>query len=305
MLTPRNPVNITADLIYRGGMHIDGLPSSEIFPSMKVQTIDAPKGVDLNGSYSVKFSRYAQTNVSSDTIKRSFGFTLKPGQWLPALQWLTPRLQLNQTIGCNFNTINPGYRNLILGPEDSSFSIISGTFGVNIFPSDMILLTNISDFSKTDSLKNFTTTSDLQLWFNSRNYLKGTWIFSTNKNRNENSGQLSFDRTWFPWLRTVPAINGKYLNDSSGVTITGGPQLSLNLNLQRFSVFKQIRNNHDIQLLWSRKNGVMASAPDLSYTFYLQIVILPNIELNNFETVNVTNNRVSDFLSKLSVQVNF
>ncbi|NLD98891.1 MAG: hypothetical protein GX640_03375, partial [Fibrobacter sp.] len=191
VLTPRNPVNITADLIYRGGMHIDGLPSSEIFPSMKVQTIDAPKGVDLNGSYSVKFSRYAQTNVSSDTIKRSFGFTLKPGQWLPALQWLTPRLQLNQTIGCNFNTINPGYRNLILGPEDSSFSIISGTFGVNIFPSDMILLTNISDFSKTDSLKNFTTTSDLQLWFNSRNYLKGTWIFSTNKNRNENSGQLS------------------------------------------------------------------------------------------------------------------
>jgi hypothetical protein len=93
--------------------------------------------------------------------------------------------------------------------------------------------------------------------------------------------------------------------DSLGSKLNYGPSLKINFNLQNVNIIKTMSNSHDFKHGWSRMNEKLDPTPQISYSFNLTLVLLPNIQLNNYETIVFVNNGLADFQSISSIVVNF
>ena len=301
-LTPVQPVTVTGNLLYRGGIDVAGMPASTVRPGLEVQTVDAPKGVDIGASYYLNYGKYTTADTSTDSIHRSMNVIIKPGMWFSSLRWFSPHASVSNDIGCSFDYARPRIIDLVSGSKNVQQSSMQESFGVNIFPTDQILIRNDNEFSQVDSNDFFKTTNDFQLW-HGKNYWQAIWNFST-QNQLHN-GTLNYDRVWTSWLRTAQGLVGDYMTDSTGKKLEGGPALKINLNFQKLWVVKILSNSHDFKMIWTRKDGINNRIPRIAYSFNLSVVILPNIQLNNFETFTYEENLLSEFQSRFSLVMNF
>lgn len=301
--SPIQPVILSGNLLYQGGIDIDSTPSSILRPRLELQCINAPKGVDLNATYYLNYGKYNSEDSSTDTITRSINVILKPGMWLPALRWLSPRAAISQDINTAFSVAGPSFWEILTGSNGIRTYNLQRSFGFNIFPTDEILLRNNNEFSKIDTSNFFKTTNDIQIWLNSRNFWQAIWNYSSNNQLH--NGSIIYDRTWAPWLRTSPGVAINSINDSTGKKLELNPSLKLNLNYQNFWIFKIFSTSHDFKLIWTRQNDEFISTPNIAYSITFSILLRPNIQINNYEILAFKQSKISDFQSRTSLVMNF
>lgn len=301
-ISPIQPVSITGNLIYRNGIHMDSMPSTILRPGLEIQTTDAPKGVDINASYYFQYNRYSLADSSTDSITRAIDIILKPGMWFSPLRWFSPRASFSQNVNCTFNVMRPDFKDLLTAHNKSMEAITSGGFGIHIFPTDEILFRNFNEWSESGSERTFSTENDLQIWSGSKNFWQIIWNYTSENQYHD--GSFEYDRIITPWLRTRPRISASYITDSLGTELNYGPGVSINLNFQNFKIIKSLFNSHDFKIIWTRRNGVNSN-PDIGYTFNLSSVILPNIQISNYEIITFNKNELLDFQSRISLIFNF
>ncbi|HEX2957054.1 MAG TPA: hypothetical protein VHP36_00560 [Chitinispirillaceae bacterium] len=302
-VAPIQRITLSGNLIYQGGIEIDSMPSAIFKPNFELQTIDAPKGVDFNASYYLNYGKFSLYDSSTDSITRSMNIILKPGMWFPVLRWISPRAAISQVINCAFSVAGPDFWEILTGSNSTNTSNLQKSFGFNIYPTNEILIRNNNEFSELDSGNTFKTTNDIQLWLGTRNFWQAIWNFSTKNNFH--NGSLIYDRILTSWLRTSPSFTVTSMIDSIGTRIETSPALKININLQNFWFVKILSNSHDLKLLWTKYKNNSTIIPQIGYTFNLTLLLMPNIQLNNFETIVFKDSKMKDFQSRLSMIVNF
>lgn len=302
-LSPIQPVSILGNLIYRSGIDADEMPSTILRPGLEVQTTDAPKGVDLIASYYFQYNRYSIVDSSTDTITRALDLILKPGQWFSAFKWFSPRASFSQNVCAEFEVMRPSLIDLITAKNSNKTTATNAGVGIHIFPINEILYRNFNEWSKTTMQTFFSTENDLQIWSGGKNYWQVIWNYTSDKEYHY--GNVAYDRIIFPWLRTKPRFTASYITDSLGTKFDFGPAFSVNLNFSDVKFVRSLFNSHDFKVAWTKRNKNEPSAPLIGYTFNLSAVILPNIQISNFETVSFNKHQLFDFQSRINLIVNF
>jgi len=302
-LSPIQAVSILGNLIYRSGIDADEMPSTILRPGLEVQTTDAPKGVDLNASYYFQYNRYSRADSSTDTITRALDLILKPGQWLSAFKWFSPRASFSQNICAEFGMMHPKLIDLITAQNSKQTTSTNGGFGIHIFPVNEILFRNFNEWSKTSMQSFFSTENDLQIWAGGKNYWQAIWNYTSDKNYHY--GNIAYDRIILSWLRVKPKFIASYITDSIGTKLDFGPSFTLNLNFKDVKFIKSLFNSHDFKVTWTKRNEKEPNAPQIGYTFNLSTIILPNIQISNFETISFDKHQLFDFQSRVNLIVNF
>ena len=303
---PVQRATLSGELLYRGKMHLDGLPSSDIRPAMTLQMIDVPDGVDVSMISSLKYSRFASENYSTDSLDRSLRVVLKPGKWFSFLGWFSPRAKITQVTRCRFSSLDVPAGHLLLGNEGRTASVLAREAGVNLYPLDGVLFTNNNEWAENDGKTSFRTNNRLQYVFNARNTLTAYWNYADLSTISTHDGLVSFDKIWVPWFRTMSGIKTDIRNDSTGNAINTGPRLTLNINIDKFRFIQSLSNYHDFQCTWTRRNSRTDPVPEITYNFGLRMKVFPNIE---FQVKNTSfkfrDGAFDDFTNEVLVSVYF
>jgi hypothetical protein len=302
-MAPISQIILTGNVYYRKDGNVKNLPTSSGRQSLDLQTIDAPKGVDFHAMYYMNYGKYSSGDSCTDTIARTIDVILKPGMWHSALKWFSPRFGLSKDLYCRFNVSKPNTSALITGSGAVKIGSSRKKVGINIFPSDAILFRNLNELTDVDTSEVFKTSNDLQIWSGTKNFWQAIWNYSTKND--QHYGSLSYDRIWTHWLRTAPGFSTDFVIDSLGSKQNYGPNLKINFNLQDVSFLKLLVNSHDFKLSWEKRNGMLKNSAGITYTFNISVVLLPNIQLNNFESIKYEENVLNDFQSRTSLIVNF
>lgn len=284
-LAPIQRIMLSGEMLYRGGMHIDNMPSSDVRPAMTLQMIDAPPGIDLSVIHSAKFSRFAPQQYSTDTLDRSLSVVLKPGQWFSFLGWFSPRGKVTQNVRCRFSSIHVPFWDIASGIHDRQSASLAREIGVNIYPIEGLLYTNTNEWAKSDGLTSFRTNNRFQYIFDARNTIDAYWNYSESPATSRHDGSLSYDKLWTSWLRTTPLLKTDIKNDATGNTISIGPKLTVNFNVLNFRMLRALSNYHEVEVKWNRHNSVTEPTPDVTYNVGLRVKTAPNIE---FQVKNTT-----------------
>ncbi len=293
LLSPIQRIMLSGEVFYRGSMNTAGMPSSDIKPSLNLQMTDAPPGVDVLGYYNLKFSRFALTHTSTDSIDRSLSVVLKPGQWAPALGWFSPRAKITQSVNCSFGTLDVPVSHILSGLHGKQNSRISKELGINVYPFNGLLLTNTSEWANSDSQKTFSTFNRIQFIYDAGNTFTLDWNYSSTGQKHQ--GMLLYEKLWKPWLRTSTAMKAD-MDRLDGSNIRFGPKVLMILNFLDAGFIYALSNTHDVDIRWNRHNGNIDKTPEISYSFGLRIKFQPNLELQVSNTKLIFNKgSVADF----------
>lgn len=276
LLSPIQRIMLSGELFYRGSMNIEGMPTSDIKPSLNLQMTDAPPGVDVLGYYNLKFSRFSPTNTASDSIDRSLSVVLKPGRWVSALGWFSPRAKITESVNCWFNTMDVPVSHILTGLHSKQNSRLSRELGINIYPFNGLLLTNTNEWANSDSQKTFSTINRVQYIYDASNIITFDWNYSSTGEKHQ--GMLLYEKLWRPWLRTSTALKAD-MDKVEGKNIRVGPKFLMILNFVNSGFIYGFLNTHDVDIRWNRYNGVTEKTPDISYSLGLRVKFKPNLEL--------------------------
>ena len=306
-LIPIQRIIMLGELLYRGSMEIEGAPSSDIIPRLSVQFLDFPKGIDVSVLYNINNKRFWNEQLSTDTIMRTVGIVLRPGQWFSPLGWFSPRAQISQNVRSTYSRVDLNAWEMMTGVNGDREADIVKEVGVNIFPFDGMMLTNTDRWSEssTRSGSKFQSINRLQLLFDARNIITANYIMSFDEPNSNHSALLMYEKIWTGWLRTSPAALLTAKTDSTGNVISAGPKLTFNLNFQDFAFIRMLNNIQDVQLQWNRVDGDIHSTPDFGYNFSLRMKLRPNLELANVEQLQFKEGVFSNFISRLNLFVYF
>jgi hypothetical protein len=262
------------------------LYSREYNPTVILQTIDFPMGVDIAARNDLAFKSSSDSNSSTCTINRAVNLTLKPGSWTKYLGWISPLLGINQSILCNFKEASPGFGALLSGNTDVASNSFTKSLGANIFPTNEITIQDNNQWTTADSSTKYHTLNDVKWWFGSRRLWQTRWEydrdrprFSQGHSRDFHRGFTQFTDSWTPWLQTITGVSSSYVLTDSAKTPRAGPDITVSISKQKFLCFKTLLNNHTLNLAWGKENDTVQSAPDISYSFYLKVIIIPNISI--------------------------
>ena len=286
--------------------------SSEYNPTFIVQTIDAPPGVDISARNDVNYKSQVDSGKSSVSVLRIAGLTIKPGTWTRYLNWITPLLGINQSITCAFNDPNPGFGAIVLADKDVLKHSITKSIGANIFPTSDILLHDDNQWTIGDSSTKYYALDDVKWWFGAQRMWQTRWEYDRDRPRFERGlkrdyhrGFTKFTDTWNSWLQTITGISSSYvLTDTSKIT-SFGPDLSISFNKQKALFFKEFINIHTLKMSWNREHDSISSSPDINYTFYLKIILLPNISVISTDAFAFSNGSFSKYNGTLSAALIF
>ena len=294
ILSPIQRIMLSGEVFYRGSMNIAGMPSSDIKPSLSLQMTDAPPGIDVLGYYNLKFSRFATTQTASDSIARWISVVLKPGKWIPALGWFSPRAKITQTVNCGFNTLDVPVAHILSGLQGKENSVLSRELGVNVYPFDGLLITNTSEWANSDGEETFSTLNKIQYIYNAGNIITLDWNYSHTDENHE--GMLLYEKLWQPWLHTSTAIKAD-MDRVDGSNIGIGPKVLAILNFLNTGFIYSLSNTHDIDVRWKRHNGVTVKTPEISYSPGLRVKFKPDLELVSNAHFTFSKGKLADFFN--------
>jgi hypothetical protein len=303
-LNPLQSITLNGRTTVKNGDLGNGVTSS-IEPSLEILTFDAPVGVDIYGLYKFAAAKYTSADSTTDGIERGLGLTLRPGQWYKPIRWLSVYGTLNESINCIFDRSDPGFSDLLSGVEDSSSSTLTKTAGFNIFPNQSFYFRNKNQWVDRDTIKRFVTTNNMQVQFNAKNILDNSLSYNTDYTYYNLSGSTKHTYKFLPWLQLSPEIKGQYLTDSTGTKLSAGPALSTSISTNRWMFIKNIFNDQSVGLTWNRVNNHTENYPDFSYSFRLDLVLLPNIKISNQEILSYKNGSFDNFTGTLYCAILF
>jgi hypothetical protein len=113
------------------------------------------------------------------------------------------------------------------------------------------------------------------------------------------NGSSRYAYRCFPWLQLKPEAKEQLLTDSTGYKFSAGPAITTSISTNRWMFIKNIFNDQTVELTWIKKNGKTEQYPDFSYSFRLDLVLLPNIKISNQETLSYKNGSFDNFIGKL------
>jgi hypothetical protein len=327
-LCPLSSINITGQTTYKkniqdsqiDSLHTFGLTSMELNPTLTIQTIDAPPGIDFNAYYSADYSGGSLTDTTGIThydstgtvaIQRNFFVITKPGEWTKYLSWMSPRFGLSQNLTCRFDTTNTTLSEILFGTSGKRGSSFSRLYGVYLYPTSDIVLRQENTFTTSDSVTNYYMFNDAKWWFGANHLWQTRWEYNAIDNGPHSHTKLHkmfsmFDATWFSWLRTNEKLTADYtikdtsiisapdtngvttLIDSSRTQFDFGPEVSVSFNVQHRGIIKTFLNNQTVSLQWEKINGRLQQGAVFSYSNYFNLIFKPNLSLESNHTISWT-----------------
>ncbi|MBN1130532.1 MAG: hypothetical protein JXA71_16185 [Chitinispirillaceae bacterium] len=202
--------------------------SVENSPYLLFQTIDAPPGFDISGTYAAEYVSAARTDTGGTSydsgqvaIQRQFLVIVKPGTWTRHLAWLSPRFGMSHDLTCTYDTVKRSGVDIFLGSKQKSESNLTYSFGSHFYPTGEILFRQENAITASDSIRNFYTFNDLKWWFGANRLwqtrLEFNDIVTTSLADGNNDGSpetelqfrknflktfMFYDANWYSWLRT-------------------------------------------------------------------------------------------------------
>jgi hypothetical protein len=282
-------------------------------PTLIVQTIDAPPGIDFSASDYMHYQSLSDSSISQ--IIRSASLIMKPGTWMKFFNWISLIAGVNQTLNCAFDQASPGASDLMFG-KDPIRNSITRDIGANLFVTDDVTLRNDNQFTGADSSTTYYSFNDLKWWFNSKQLWQTRWEYTYQRPRfggltanpaltkDWQRGFSRYTNSWTSWLQTMAGIHASYL--ASGIaseydtTYTGtfpnfqqnidtiprngsnlkvGPDITVNIVTQRLGCFRSIFSNQTLTVSKVKTDGIWQAWPEIAYVMNLKAVILPNISL--------------------------
>ncbi|MBF0430744.1 MAG: hypothetical protein HQK83_05665 [Fibrobacteria bacterium] len=281
-ISPIQPVTFNIVNAYRTNPP-GSLNKRNLFSSWQVQTIDAPKGVDIEGEYRLDFTRPASRDSSYVLIDRTIHLITKPGSWISWLDWMSPRFLLSQNVFCDFSHAWPGSNNMFFGETDADSSELTRGIGIHLFPTEDLLFRNNNTWKTGNGKEHFNTFNDLKIWFLSKRALWQTrFEYNTDYDREYHYSAYSrFDNIWFPWLTTKQGLRNVFDEDAFKQEIKFGPEFSASLSVFDFFIVKKLINNHDLFVGWKSVDAEFTDEyTEISYNTSLNVFIKPNIMIS-------------------------
>jgi len=204
-VSPVQPVTVTVTGTYR--KNPSGSPlSTQWRPSLVFQTVDVPRGVDVNGMWEMDFGRFAGADSSRVSHTRSLGAVLMPGKWIGALGWMSPRASLSQNVSCLLPDDEPSFGDVIVAADHRSAADFSREIGIHVFPNEDVLFRNTNVWTESIGPDKFRTWNDLKFWFQGKTLLWQTnYQFDTDhEGTSRNTGYSRVDY----FQRSYAAVDG-------------------------------------------------------------------------------------------------
>jgi hypothetical protein len=269
-------------------------------PSVILQTIDAPPGVDLALRNDIFYRSLLDTDtavskaLSTVKVQRVGSLTLKPGTWTKSLAWISPILTLNQSISCNFSEQEPGIDAIVLTNRDILTQTFTRGIGANIFPNNDIIWRNDNQWTTADSSTKYYSFNDLKWWFTVRRFWQTRCEYDRDRPRYEKGGisrdflrgLSQFTGTWNSWLQTTSGVSFSYMGTDTSQVTSMGPDISVTLIKQKWRFIRDLMNYHKLKLAWTNQHGRTEPQPAISYTLYLKVIFYPNISLTTNNTIS-------------------
>ena len=286
-INPVSQLTITLQGTYRknapGSQYV-----SEYNPSFFLQTIDLPRGLDISARNDLTFKNSANEDIGSATLNRGIGLTIKPGAWSPALVWIMPSLSFKQTFTTLLPQASQSLPNLLFPDNNAKNRLTTFGAGANFYITNDITLRNDNAIAFNDSTYKYHAFNDLKWWFGSKRFwqIRGEYDrdrhnVSTIGRKDNVHGFTRFTSTWTPWLQTATGVSLNVTDrDSSGASIvqkTYGPDASISLYTDKFLFIRSITNIHSATAYWTQNPETFQESPDISYSMYFTITVLPNI----------------------------
>jgi hypothetical protein len=194
-----------------------------------------------------------------------------------------------------------------LADKDVVKKTLSPSVGANIYLTDDIIFRNENTWTTTqgDSTKSFKTFNDLKWWFGSNTLWQSRWEYDkvadgTLYKQDYHRGYSRYDHSWTSWFKTTSGIaassqitDSLQKPDSVGLQTVQriGPEVSAQVTTQQFSFVKKLLTSHSLGVYWQNAQP----RPDVSYSFYLRLVILPNIAVASYNSLSFKNGSLSTY----------
>jgi hypothetical protein len=319
--------NNTQDSLLFDSLHTIGLKTMELNPTLTIQTIDAPPGIDFNAYYSADYKGSSIADTQNTThfdtagvvaIQRKFYVITKPGVWTKYLSWMSPRFGISENLSCRFDTVGRTTSQILFGTAGRPMSSVTKSFGVHLYPTDDIVIRQENDYTTSDSVTNFHMFNDAKWWFGANRLWQTRWEYNglgngPNVKRNIHKMFTFFDATWFSWLRTNEKLSAdytrkdstyKYSPDTTNLTLTRdttavsktlnvGPEISVSFSVQQAGLVKTLLNGHSAKLTWQEVNGRFKRGAVFTYSNFINLIIKPNLSFESNNAISLKQNYVS------------
>ncbi len=270
-------------------------------PTILIQTIDAPPGVELSFKNQLSFASRTDSAKSIASVQRTAGLTLKPGTWTKYLSWISPLLTYNQNVSCVFDETDPGLITVLLASKGVTRQLYTPGIGASIFPTNDIIFYDKNEWTTADSSTKYFSVNDLKWWFGQRRMWQTRWQFTRERPRFENGKSYDIhDATtqymvnWNSWLQTIGSVGYALKSDDSGTISKLGPKLSVTFNKQKVSFIRDIMNNHTLEVKWVTEKGKTEPSPEVTYNLFLKLVVYPNISFYMNDVIGMKKGKFSN-----------
>jgi hypothetical protein len=280
-------------------------PSFSAHPSLILQTINFPVGVDIQSQYETDYGAHPDSGNATSDINRSVYLTFKPGNWYTPLQWFSPRVGITQTIGSLFDNASSTIDRIFIGGGEIKTSSITRRAGVYLYPNSNVIFRNDNSWTDSDTLQKFQTFNDLKIWMSGQALWQTRYEYTGTVSASNQRAYTQLDKMWNARFRSTQGLFGTVNDDSAGTTVSIGPRIMASLNLPSMGFLKVFVNSHSLSCMWDKTASGFKVMPLINYTFYLQTILLPNISIENSEIIGINEKGIKDLIASLELKALF
>jgi hypothetical protein len=306
-VSPIKQIVFTGYGTYRN--HNSGLlPYRESYPVLQFQTMNAPRGIDFDGSCEWIINRYTGFDSATINVSRRAGIIMRPGEWLKQLNWLSPRASISRTISSVDTVSDVDAEYYFKEGENTGATTLSRVLGVRVYPFAGFLFQNENTWGTSPASETFKTFNDLKINFDGNTMWQAQWTFNrstTDSNSDSHDGFTHFHKAWTSWFKTKTGVSGSFKSEGSEHNTSITPSLSLSFSLRDFLFIKSLTSNNSAAMTFNRHNGAFEQDIDESLQFYIIAVVKPNISIVTNHSLKFESAKFEQYTGRLEVQLIF
>ena len=277
--SPISSLTFTGAATYR--LNPAGLSArSEVNPQISVDMRDLPRGVDMEAVYTMYVTDFVANTNTVSTDEHISGY-FYPGEYVDALK----RYALYVLCWRRTKTLLPIGAQPIryaLFPKDDLLvsEQTSQVVGLLFFPTDNLLLStlNIREWDMNGG-ETYSTNERIGLWLQSGDKLEASAGVIKSPTILRLYTDALYEYRWANGLMTGAGFFGSHMTekDSANAEIYAGPILTASVTKDLSGYIRSIENSHNLRLAVLR--GQNLPVPDVWYTFYFRLKMLPDISI--------------------------